>query len=62
MDYLRKRAGGRLTLKTVLMVALQVLERIELLHEKGYVHGDIQPTNFVIGTGKLKHKIYLVDL
>lgn len=48
-------------MKTVLMVGLQILERIEELHLKNYIHGDIQPSNFLIGAGKLSHKLYLVD-
>ncbi len=61
MDFLRGRVGGRLTLKTVLMIAIQVIEKIEIIHSKGYIHGDIQPSNFLTGTGKTKHKIYLID-
>lgn len=61
VEAMRKKVGGRLTLKTVLMLGLQILDRIEFLHSKGYIHGDIQPSNFVHGSGKTKHKIYLVD-
>ena len=44
------------------MVGLQMLERIEFLHTNGFLHGDIKPSNFLIGlSGKMKHKIYLVD-
>ena len=39
-----------------------MLERIEFIHNNGFLHGDIKPSNFLIGlTGKMKHKIYLVD-
>ncbi len=53
--------GGRFTLKSVLMVGVQMVERVEVVHSKGYVHGDVQPGNFVVGSGKMQHKIYLVD-
>lgn len=43
------------------MVGLQIIDRLELLHSKGYIHGDIQPSNFVTGAKKLGHKIYLID-
>ena len=43
------------------MVGLQMLHRLEHLHSRGYVHGDIQPGNFVVGNGKMSHKIYLLD-
>jgi serine/threonine protein kinase len=54
--------GGRLSLKTVIMLGLQILDRIEYIHENGFLHGDIKPSNFMIGKiGKLKHKVYLAD-
>ena len=62
IEQLRIMCGGRFSLKTTLMVALQMLERIEYLHTNGFLHGDIKPSNFLIGkTGKLKHKLYMVD-
>ena len=39
-----------------------MLERIQFIHENGFIHGDIKPSNFIMGlSGKLKHKVYLVD-
>ena len=61
METLRVRCGGRLGLKTVIMLGLQTLERIEYLHKFEILHGDIKPSNFLVGRGKMKHKIYLAD-
>ena len=47
--------------KTILMLASQFLERIEFLHEEGYIHRDIKPANFLMGIGKNKHVVYLAD-
>jgi len=49
------------SLKTVLMLAEQMLERLELLHEKGVVHRDIKPGNFVMGRGANAPCVYLID-
>lgn len=45
----------------MLLVGLQMLERIEYLHSNGVLHGDVKPSNFLVGRGKLRHKIYLTD-
>jgi serine/threonine protein kinase len=49
------------SLKTVLLLADQMLERLEMLHEKGIVHRDIKPGNFVMGTGAADKHVYLID-
>ena len=54
-------SNGIFSIKTVLMVGIQVLNRIEELHNIGYLHRDIKPDNFLIGVGKKKSRIFLID-
>ncbi|CAK0911823.1 unnamed protein product [Prorocentrum cordatum] len=52
----------RFSLKTVAMIADQMLYRIEHLHSKSFIHRDIKPDNFLMGTGKKDTVLHLIDL
>lgn len=58
---LMKLCGGRFSKKTGLMVGLQALDRIQRVHESGYLHRNIRPENFVIGLDKNSFLIYMID-
>lgn len=49
------------SLKTILMIAEQMLQRIEYVHSKNYIHRDIKPENFVTGLNKKSSTIHLID-
>ncbi len=53
--------GRRFNLKTVLILADQLLCRLEIIHTKCYIHRDIKPDNFLIGRGTHKHMAYVID-
>lgn len=51
----------RMSLKTVLMLAEQMLERVELVHSKHFLHRDIKPDNFTMGLGPTANMVYIID-
>jgi serine/threonine protein kinase len=56
------KCGRRFSLKTVLMVADQMLERVELMHSRHLIHRDIKPANFVTDGGRGNGNfIYCID-
>lgn len=52
---------NKFSLKTVLMIADQMLERIEYIHQKGFIHRDIKPDNFCIGLENESNMISVID-
>ena len=51
----------RFTLKTVLMLAEQMIETIEFIHSKGYVHDDLKPDNIWMGIRNDKNRLFIGD-
>ena len=43
------------------MLGLQMVTRIEYIHHKTFLHRDIKPDNFLIGTGKRAKSIFIID-
>jgi len=62
LEDLLLHCGGRLSMPTVLLVADQMISRLESMHKRGILHRDIKPQNFLMGVKDRAHIVYLIDL
>jgi len=54
--------GRVFTLKTVLMLADQMLERVQFMHSRKVIHRDIKPDNFLMGSKRgRENQVYIID-
>jgi casein kinase 1 len=61
LEELFSNCNRRFTLKTVLMLADQMISRIEFFHAKNFLHRDIKPDNFLMGLAKKANQVFVID-
>lgn len=51
----------RWSTETILKIGIDLITRMESLHNAGYLHRDIKPENFLVGFGKKTNSVYMID-
>ena len=61
LEALLNRCGRKFSLKTTIMIGIQIFNLLEHLHRYNYIHRDLKPENFLIGINKKRHFIHMID-
>ena len=61
LKLLGKTPNRKFSLKTTLMIGMQVVKRLKSIHSCGLVHNDVKPNNLMTGPRGKKNTIYLID-
>ncbi|KAH8554831.1 casein kinase I like hhp1 [Umbelopsis sp. PMI_123] len=51
----------KFSLKTVIMLADQMIQRVEFIHSNNFIHRDIKPDNFLMNVGKKGYQVNMID-
>ena len=53
--------GGKLSVRSTLLIARQMVARLSSIHAYHIIHNDIKPQNATIGVGDETDMIHLID-
>ncbi|XP_044001056.1 casein kinase I-like isoform X2 [Aphidius gifuensis] len=61
LESLLSWCSGKFSVKTVFMIADQLIQRIECIHRRNIIHRDIHPENIVIGNKPNDNQLFIVN-
>ena len=61
IDMIFNKLKKKLSLKTVLMIMIQMIKRLQYIHSKNIIHCDIKPSNIILGNDINLNILKLID-
>ena len=65
LQLLKQSRTGAFSIRTVIEIGIQLIDCLQVTHQLGFIHANINLTNIVIGSNDLhcleSRKIYLID-
>jgi len=56
-----KNKNDSFSLKLTLQIGINIINLLKTIHDKGLVHRDIKPDNFLLGVNNKSSQIYIID-
>jgi serine/threonine protein kinase len=60
-SFKRKFLDGKFSLNTIICFSIQMIQRLQYIHEKGFIHRDVKPDNFLFDLNTDVNNMYLLD-
>lgn len=57
----RKQPGQKFSIGTSLRLAVMMVRSLQEIHAADFIHRDVKPSNFVLGLGPNKDRLYTID-
>ncbi|GAB5369815.1 hypothetical protein AAMO2058_001438800 [Amorphochlora amoebiformis] len=61
LEELFQQCGRKFSVKTCIMLAHQMITRVQYLHSKSYTHRDLKPENFAMGLRRRSALVHIID-